>query len=574
MKRAALLWMVILICSTAAFGQMIDQTSNFPVGIWTTFIAPVDDEIVWCSGGRYAGVGEQGWFGRTLDGGSTWSAATVPLSAKQLIANITAISAEVAWISAACNPTQGDNCVYKTSDGGQSWTRQSNGMANYNTWLNFVYFFDAHDGLAVFNQDSTGYSRHFYTRDGGETWTRVAPADDVPMLPGEYSLGGCGCVAGEALFWGAYCDSPPTTGRVFRTTDRGKSWSVIQTPYSSPGSIFLFIAFKDSMNGMVTSNDLNSYINSISITHNGGATWHAVKLPGAKFVGVTPIPGTEAGYMAAGDEGTAFTLDDGATWTQIDDMPTNWIFFASRTAGWTGVYLSQSIRKWQIGQPPAIGCYPLTGMDFGKLLAGQESEPYSLSITNYGQDPLVISEIIPPGAYFRLHDPFPLPRTLQSLETARIKISFMPAAGEVMRDSVVFVSNAPLTPQHAVQLTGEGIVIDRAESDRLYAVTAKSLYTLDTASGTATKITDMTLTKANSLLLYPGRQELLGVSTTTNKTEIHAISATDGKTILLHTIPVGPMRALAFRADTLYGASLSGDFYRINLATGEAILAG
>jgi len=569
MKRAALLWMVILICSPAAFGQWIDQQSNLQDGMCVFTLAPVSEEVVWASGLAYSNAAtEHGSFCRTLDSGNIWSAAVAPIPVGTGICNITAVSADVAWIGVTTSATSETNDIYKTSDGGQTWTRQSNGLPEVKTFLDFVYFFDANDGLAVFDQDSSGYSPIFYSRDGGASWTRVADADNVPMLPNEFGLIGNYCVAGESFFWGSLGAS---TGRIFRTTDRGKSWSVLQTPFTASEYTVVSPSFKDSMTGLVVG-FTGSGPKGIGVTHDGGATWLPAVMPELQFVSNVYIPGTEAGYMLAG-EGSAFTLDGGATWTQIDDAMNYMPFFTSRTTGWSGVQGNPGIRKWQIGPSPAIGCYPLTGMDFGRLHTGLESAARSLSITNYGQDPLVISEIIPPGTAFKLHDIFPLPRTLQSLETARIKITFMPAAGEVMHDSVVFVNNAPLAPRHAVQLTGEGIVIDKAESDRLYAVTARSLYTIDPASGVGTKIADMTLNRANSLTLNPASGELLGISTTTTGTEIHAISVTNGQTVLLRSIPIGSMRALAFRADTLFGASLSGDFYRINLATGEAILA-
>jgi len=562
--------MVVLICSPAAFAQWIEQQSNFPVGIQATSIAAVDENVAWAASTTYlSSVTEHGWFCRTQDGGATWSAAQALIPADHYIANITAVSAEVAWLGVTSNSTNPDHGVYKTSDGGQTWTRQSNGLSAANSYLDFVHFFDANDGLVVFDQDSSGYSPIFYTRNGGASWTRVADADNVPMLPSEYGLIFNYCIAGDAFFWGSYGGS---TGRVFRSTDRGKSWSAIQTPFTAAEYLAVCPSFKDAMNGLVFG-ATGSGPDGVVVTHDGGATWLPAVQPGFVFTANPYLPGTEAGYMFTG-EGSAFSLDDGASWTRIDDVKYFGPYFATRTTGWSGVSGSQIIRKWQIDPPPAIGCYPQTAMDFGRMHTGPESAIQTLSITNYGQDPLVISEIIPPGAAFKLHNPFSLPRTLQSLATARIDISFKPDAGGVMNDSVVFVSNAPLAPRHAIQLQGEGIAIEPAQPDRIYAVTAKSLYTLDPASGAATLIGEMTLKRFNSLTIQPASRELLGISTTTTGTEIHAISSANGVCVLLRTIPVGSMRALTFKADTLYGATMAGELYRINLATGEAIQIG
>ena len=574
MKRAALVGMVILVCGSAAFGQWIEQQSNLQAGAFATSFAVVNTGVVWASGYTYS-TSERGggWFCRTLDGGATWSAAVAPVPAKSYIVNITAVSADLAWIGVNNNPGTANNGVFKTSDGGKTWSRQSSGFAEVTTPLGFIYFFDANDGVVAFNQDTTGYSPIFYTRDGGETWTRVADADNVPMLPGETGFNNNFCAAGEFLYWGVMGN--PTTGRLFWSSDRGKSWKAMTTPPpAGPWEAwYVYPAFKDSLNGMVVHSNGDGIGIALQVTHDGGATWLPATMPEITIVGCAPIPGIDKGYLTAGF-GSAYTLDDGVTWTTIDDNMAYLPYLASGTTGWTGIWQSQGIRKWHIGQAPAIGCFPVAALNFSPLFPGQESAQQNLSITNYGLDPLVITGIELSGTSFRLNDLFSLPKTLQYLETARMSVTFTPKAGGVVHDSLVFVSNAQLSPHHAIQLHGEGIAINPTLSNCLYAVTAKSLYSLDPASGAGTKIADMTFNKISGLTVNPRSRELLGISTASDKTEFHLISASSGKTGLLGTLPLGSMRALAFKADTLYSATTGGELYRIDLAAGTAVLAG
>jgi len=88
------------------------RTTNGLIAVW-----PVNPQVVWASG-------RNGTFTVTTDGGETWNAGVVPGAEALQFRDVQAFSARVAYLmSIGNNPT--DFRVYKTLDGGATWTIQS-----------------------------------------------------------------------------------------------------------------------------------------------------------------------------------------------------------------------------------------------------------------------------------------------------------------------------------------------------------------------------------------------------------------------------------------------------------------
>jgi photosystem II stability/assembly factor-like uncharacterized protein len=79
-------------------------------------VSPVNPQVVWASG-RF------GTFVVTTDGGNTWRAGVVPGAETLQFRDVEGVSAKVAYLqSIGANPT--DFRIYKTVDGGATWTMQ------------------------------------------------------------------------------------------------------------------------------------------------------------------------------------------------------------------------------------------------------------------------------------------------------------------------------------------------------------------------------------------------------------------------------------------------------------------
>jgi hypothetical protein len=567
-RTGALLLMTILCLGSAVSAQWIAQESNLPADVRAYRICAVDENVVWAAGfiPYWAPCRS---FTRTLDGGMHWQAGiiSVPEDTSLFIANISAHSADTAWAAIGSWDKTQYAGIYNTTDGGASWQQQTTAFPFPGIGPSFVYFFNAREGLTVGWEVRDGYMVIYTTIDSGVTWEPIAEANRVPAQPEEAPNFASFSVCGDDLYTDTY-------GKVMVTRDKGKSWqrsSSFATGYGWP-------SFQDRLNGISTV-VLGSMAYPMVLTRNGGTAWEAVISPDISAYYSAAIPGTARGYLVTGglwnlrSPGSAFTLDHGNTWTIIDRAEHLHTELLDRNQGWGGDGSSNKIYKWQIGPEAAIGRYPLTDLVFPLTKLGGRSFAQSVSITNYGQAPLVISEIIP-GANSGLLLSYDLPKTINSLESAPIELFFAPKTEGVESDSVVIVSNAANCPRLSFKLAGEGMAIEPAQAGLLYAVSATSLYTIDPISAKATLIGPTTLTNLHGLAIDPATRELTASSTLTASSSYYAIHSTAATSIILQTVPVGNIRAIAFKSDTLYGATPNGKLYRLDLAAAEAALLG
>lgn len=150
-------------------------------------------------------VGERGHVLLSEDGGANWSQARVPT--RSLLTAVTTLEGGHAWAVGH------DAVILHSADGGKTWTRQYFAPDEGSPLLD-VWFENASHGIAI-----GAYALFLETHDGGKTWERR----DVDE---------------EERHWNAIAHAPDGTlyvaaesGVVFRSTDKGKSWELKETPY-------------------------------------------------------------------------------------------------------------------------------------------------------------------------------------------------------------------------------------------------------------------------------------------------------------------------------------------------------
>jgi photosystem II stability/assembly factor-like uncharacterized protein len=255
---------------------------------------------------------------RTTDGGTTWQKLTVTSDTLDF-RDIDALDAQTAYALSIGNVPA--SRIYKTTDAGASWTMQFK-SEDQKVFLDAMSFWDANNGL-VFGDSVDGQLYILLTGDGGRTWTRVPPASLPPALAGEGAFAASGtniAVFGKTHAW--IGTGAGAKARVLRTTDRGRTWQVSDTPLAAAQSAGIFsIAFRDAQHGIVVGGDYRKEqeaVANLAITSDGGATWKLVKgLSGFRSV-VAYVPGTnKPALVALGPSGGDYSLDDGQTWARI-----------------------------------------------------------------------------------------------------------------------------------------------------------------------------------------------------------------------------------------------------------------
>lgn len=291
----------------------------------------VDSSVVWVAG-------QPGLWGRTTDGGATWTVAKVPGADTLAFRDVHAFSADEAFLLSIGNGEA--SRIYKTVDGGATWTLSFRND-DPDAFFDCLSFWDRERGIA-FSDSHDGEFTLIRTDDGGTTWTRVDPANVPDARPGEGAFAASGtCVVTRpgGLAWFVTGASQVDT-RVMRSTDWGVTWSEAPTPVPStqPDEGLASLAFFDDLRGVAFGTAHDSAAVNVTVTSDGGATWMpAGRVLNGIVYGGAVVPGTPTPTLVAvSPEGSAYSADGGGTWTVFDDANHWTVSFLSADVGWAG----------------------------------------------------------------------------------------------------------------------------------------------------------------------------------------------------------------------------------------------
>lgn len=381
--KKLLLSLLVLSAGSAAHAQWTEQATGFDAlnrGINEFDI--LNENVVWCV--AYDGddtTNNIQEFTRTTDGGETWTAGLIDIGNPAAgINNLSATTADIAWVSTIDSDGGGKGELWKTTDGGQTWEfANPSGPAittvSYSaaaSFQNTVHFFDEMTGIVQGDPIGNGTKFEIYrTTDGGATWSPVTGAAlpnalITPSDKTEFGYNGGNVSAGD-FFWFV-----TSRGYLYRTADKGATW---QKSPTAPITDFGGINFTN-VNGRVHFSDIDGDITHavgilIATTNggtsyerytsaDGGFTWTDQGVYDAGYQQMEFIPGSQT-LVAVGDNGLAYTsaysTDLGASWTEIDSGTLrNGIAFLNGSTGWSGGFNQDSTTG---------GIYKYTGTALG-----------------------------------------------------------------------------------------------------------------------------------------------------------------------------------------------------------------
>jgi len=329
MKKAALLAYAFLV-GTAGLSCSTDyQWSKQSSGTTAEFrgLSAAGPNVVW-AGGR------NGTYGRTTDGGETWTSGTVAGALDLFFIDVHAVDENTAYLLG----TNFDGSlakIYKTADGGAIWIEQYRDSTP-GVFFDGLAFWDAESGIAFSDPVADGFLI-VTTEDGGATWNRVPPQAIPPPLPGEAGFAASGtaiAVYGDSSVW--IGTGGGHVGRVYRSTDRGRTWSVSETPIAAGPTAGIFgLTFWDADNGVAVGGDHtrpNEASDNVARTRDGGRSWTLAgrALPAGVRWGVTHATAVEHPILVAtGRSGWGYSRDEGATWAAGDTVGFNTVAAAA-----------------------------------------------------------------------------------------------------------------------------------------------------------------------------------------------------------------------------------------------------
>lgn len=315
-------------------GQWVSQATGFTTatrGIGQIIIT--DNNTAWAT--AYDGsvpVDVIQEYTRTTDDGTTWVPGAVTSPANREWSCFTAIDDQTAWAMFYNSTSATKGYIYKTSDGGQTWSQQGSTLFQSATSFgNVIYFWDANTGVAMGDPPS-GEFEIYTTSDGGANWNAVDAANIPDALSGEYGLVRGLAVGSDGAIWFL-----TNMGRVYKSTDQGQTWTAYDTGLTGQIEV---VACKDANNAWVRQ------AGSMARTTDGGATWNTITPASGHFFknDLCFVPTTADVIISTGvnmsdvtDQGSSYSLDGGDNWVTIDSAVQRIaVKFFNNGTGWCG----------------------------------------------------------------------------------------------------------------------------------------------------------------------------------------------------------------------------------------------
>jgi len=321
----------VLDLATPSLAQWLPQKSGTDARL--RGLCVVDGQVVWASGTK-------GTYLRTSDGGKTWKTGVVPGASDLDFRDVHAVNDRTAHLLAI---GAGDmSRIHRTADGGETWALSFQNR-DPRAFLDALAFWNADHGIAL-GDPIDGRFMILTTDDGGASWKRQ-PGDALPpVLDGEGAFaasGTCLVVQGDRNVW--FGTGGGKVARVFRSVDRGRSWTVHETPVraGNVSSGIFSLAFRDADHGVATGGDYKQPEKSehiAAITTDGGRSWSTPSGTGPRGYRscVAFVPDTAGKTMVAvGPSGSDCSTDGGARWQSMGELGFHAVGFAGPIdAGW------------------------------------------------------------------------------------------------------------------------------------------------------------------------------------------------------------------------------------------------
>ena len=185
-----------------------------------------------------------------------------------------------------------------------------------------MQFWNEKEGIAIGDPIEGSFSV-ITTRDGGVSWQKT-PSDRLPHLEdGEAAFAASNTnivIKGNAT----WIVSGGKKARVFHSSDKGKSWSVVETPIVQGKQMTgIFTAdFYNSSVGFISGGNyevLNQNFDNKAVTHDGGKTWKLVaQNQGFGYASCLQyIPNSHGkGLISVGASGIYYSNNGGNSWNQ------------------------------------------------------------------------------------------------------------------------------------------------------------------------------------------------------------------------------------------------------------------
>jgi photosystem II stability/assembly factor-like uncharacterized protein len=306
-------------------------------------IYAVDKDTVWVSGSK-------GSVYVTSDSGEKWQKVKVPLSDSLDFRDIEIISPGVIVLMSS---GAGENSrIYKSDDNGKTWKIVFQNLY-IDGFLDTIEFWDQKNGIAI-GDPVNGKFDILLTTDSGNNWNAALRKNIPDAFIGEAQFaasGTCISVSGNNEAWIA---TGGTKARILKTTDKGLTWQVFETPIlqgQSSTGIFSIHFLNKNVGLIVGGNYLmeNNQDSTSAFSVNGGRTWQL----------------NSSGHLPYQSSVKSININNQA-------------YFIS--TGPAGTFYTNNLNNWQLAEKAGFHCMSISVKDNTIWLAGSNGRVAKLII--------------------------------------------------------------------------------------------------------------------------------------------------------------------------------------------------
>jgi photosystem II stability/assembly factor-like uncharacterized protein len=279
--------------------------------------------------------GSNGVILRSIDEGKTWKRLHVAGGDALDFRGIAAFNATTAYVMSS---GEGEKSrIYKTTDGGETWKLQYTDKRK--TFFLDALSCDSEKYCAALSDPVDGKFLLLFTADG-EHWNPL-PSKPMPAaLPGEGAFaasGTCMHYEDEEIVFGT---GGARVARVFHSRDRGRTWTVVDTPLASGIAFSGIFSLALGNEGRLVAvggdyKEPSRPYHTAAYSLDGGKTWQlAAQQPGGYRSAVAWVHGDAGLWVAVGPTGEDVSVDFGVHWKHTDGLNLNAAAIPELHTGW------------------------------------------------------------------------------------------------------------------------------------------------------------------------------------------------------------------------------------------------